>query len=583
MRKSLKKDNKFKRKNRTNKYKKHQKGGEGDTCFDIIEGDDINIKEYLEDNPSNIIVNVDGKLWCSSRESLMHRVDDNIVYICNAPVTYYSGFAANRGPNGEEIYQLKPYVSLRDLGLGWGGICSLENIYKVILRSEDKIFNFERVGEAIAIISRNTIEIERNMMSGFDVPGDYLTGVMHCQAGSDRPIYKITSESNPDYEDTEGERFTPLARNLFGDMMVEEEDAVAEEDEDEYEEEEVITPRISREHQVGDNSVEYFIEDETVNAIIRNYRLSLCDDVMLDATAERKEASFVFKSLFNEEIRKIIYGQTRFNFNLNNTLGFYYNLDGFNLLADNNENYVISMLGLRNNIRTEEATTLHLLLKPTDKLIFTLLCKFTRSTTMTIDTFTGAIGQINQLISILNEKNNEMSGDTEPFIIFDNYYHIDYEPEQIVTPTRTYLMYLSEYNSLTRRKTRREPNGFYIVYNNYDSRIEEGETRFRSKLLLTSGDINIDSLTNFHDSLDYFIDEIQSYGRQILYLDVITQTIITDGEDLERIGRLTSQGLISNQDGRDIIYGGKKKNRQSKNKNKKKQRKTKKNKKQKTK
>jgi hypothetical protein len=199
---------------KTKQYSKKQKGGDG-KCMDFISGEELDIEKYMTDNPDNLVFQIDDThFMCSTREDLKNNVDSNIVYICNKEAEFISGFHNNTAPDGTKIYSEIPYVSTRELGISWGGIVSLENIYKIVLRTTEQLFTYKKTGDASATVSKNVIDNQKSSYRGQPFDMDYMVSAMHCQAGSNRPIFKILTESQTDYEDSEGDKFTPVARSL---------------------------------------------------------------------------------------------------------------------------------------------------------------------------------------------------------------------------------------------------------------------------------------------------------------------------------------------------------------------------------
>jgi len=185
--------------NKTHKNKQQRKlmkgGVKPGQCFDYIMQEELDIEKYISENPDNIVFQFSkNNFICSSKEFIFSRYDDAIDFICVKPVSY-SNFRNNIGPQGEKIYYPVPFFNLQPLALAFGGIATVENLFKVVLLTKDQFFILQKVGEAESTISYKSAS------------GDNIVSDAHCQVGSNRTIYKIFSESQPTYNDSECSSF----------------------------------------------------------------------------------------------------------------------------------------------------------------------------------------------------------------------------------------------------------------------------------------------------------------------------------------------------------------------------------------
>lgn len=183
-------------------------------CYDFIEGDkDIN--EYLKEDLKNIVIKLNNNNYlCNNKENIKKIFLDAIDYKClKMWNNILDGFSDNTIKiNGFEsmiYYPHKEYVKLQKLGLGFGGICSLENLVNEILESDYQIFEIIDSGDEFYTVSKELIEKERLKKwyekSNKEIPDNLLdmTGLNHCDSGQKDKLYKIVNMYNKEYYDEE--------------------------------------------------------------------------------------------------------------------------------------------------------------------------------------------------------------------------------------------------------------------------------------------------------------------------------------------------------------------------------------------
>jgi hypothetical protein len=99
--------------------------------IEINDEDENNIMNFLMKRKNNVLFNMgNGKNVCNNKNRLNNLLDDNKVYILKG----------NR-------YNEVPFLRMRNMGFR-DGICSLENLVKVVLLSDDNSFNLSEMGKS---------------------------------------------------------------------------------------------------------------------------------------------------------------------------------------------------------------------------------------------------------------------------------------------------------------------------------------------------------------------------------------------------------------------------------------------------
>ena len=96
-----------------------------------IENDDYdNMGEFLMNKNNNILFRTEHSNLCNNKKMLRELLDDNKVNI-------YDGKKYNR----------TPFLRMGNMGFK-NGICSLENLLKVVLLNDEKVFELNEMGSA---------------------------------------------------------------------------------------------------------------------------------------------------------------------------------------------------------------------------------------------------------------------------------------------------------------------------------------------------------------------------------------------------------------------------------------------------
>lgn len=184
-------------------------------CYDFIEGEQ-DINNFLRENKENIVIKLnDNNFLCNNKENIRKTFMYSVDYKCLKKLdNVLDGFSENsiiiNGVKSMIYYPHIEYVKLQKIGLGFGGLCSLENLVNVILESEDQIFEIIDTGDEFYTVSKELIEKQRlekeYEKSKLVVPMALLniSSLNHCAEGQKDKLYKIVSMYN-NYYDDEGE------------------------------------------------------------------------------------------------------------------------------------------------------------------------------------------------------------------------------------------------------------------------------------------------------------------------------------------------------------------------------------------
>jgi surface protein len=143
----------------------------------IYSGTDVNIKEYLKEEPENIIFKFHNQYYLSNKNDIKNSIipnKSNIKYGCREVGTTII-------PRRENVILDKPYLSLNSIGIP-SGLVLLFSIKTVL--QDDSIKALEIVGEPIEKLVSTT---SQQMLE----PNANAVGASHCQEGQEANVYEI--------------------------------------------------------------------------------------------------------------------------------------------------------------------------------------------------------------------------------------------------------------------------------------------------------------------------------------------------------------------------------------------------------
>ena len=167
-----------------------------DTGHDFISGDDLNIRDYLKDDPQNVVFKQNkGKFYLSNKGVLLRNVahdKSNIVYGCRAVDTAII-------PRTSNIIRENPYANMKTVGLY--GLINLSDLKTII---EDNTIR--------AVELTPTINLETTSSLQMLLPDANALSASHCAKGQGATVYSV---SKIELTNTTGGRKTNKKRHTL--------------------------------------------------------------------------------------------------------------------------------------------------------------------------------------------------------------------------------------------------------------------------------------------------------------------------------------------------------------------------------
>ena len=181
-------------------------------CFDVPMQEENDIKQYIEDDNDNLVFidKINKTAFCSNRKTLKTYYLDNIVFPCNK--VFSNLFMVNHNnrhaATNEKVIEEIPYVKLKNLGIGYYGVVTLESFHNLVINGKQRKYNIEipknpEKQSLVATIDRNLVEKYKQA----NVQADAVSNA-HCQEGTHVKILKIVDPSNSNYKDTQKDKFS---------------------------------------------------------------------------------------------------------------------------------------------------------------------------------------------------------------------------------------------------------------------------------------------------------------------------------------------------------------------------------------
>lgn len=156
------------------------------TCFDLINGTDIAIEKYLDQDPNNIIfIKPDGKSYsCFNRNQLAAMVNDgeNLIYPCR----FVKQSALHIGL--QDICEVEMF-DLKKAFIMYSGLVTRDNLIDVVIDdNEERIFQIKQLEPPMKVKSVVGHQFYKGLTDA--------VSSSHCQPGNDAEVFVILSRSN---------------------------------------------------------------------------------------------------------------------------------------------------------------------------------------------------------------------------------------------------------------------------------------------------------------------------------------------------------------------------------------------------